>query len=49
VAVRIRVDAARFWRAYRPIDGSFARDQNLSNLIQDAPDKAEAERRLAAD
>lgn len=46
VAVRIRVDAARFWRAYTATGGALARDAELSALISEAPDQAEATQRL---
>lgn len=48
VAVQIRVDSTRFWRAYRPVNGAYGRDVDLSALILDAPDEAEARRRLTA-
>lgn len=48
VALRLRVDEARFWRVYRPIDGVYARDPDLSALAADASDQAEVERLLAA-
>lgn len=48
IAVRFRVDNTRFWRIYRPVDGVYARDVELSRLVSDAEDQAEVERRLAA-
>ena len=48
VAIRLRVDHTRFWRIYRPVDGKYARDTGLSELVTDAADQAEVERRLAA-
>lgn len=48
VAIRLRVDDTRFWRIYRPVDGKYARDTALSELVTDAADQAEVERRLAA-
>ncbi|MHA6690907.1 hypothetical protein [Devosia sp. A449] len=48
LGAQIRVDDSVFWRVYRLVDGAYARDLELSALIADAPDQAEAERRLAA-
>lgn len=48
VAVQLRVDDTQFWRVYRPDDGIYARDSELSALVSDAPDQAEVERRLSA-
>ncbi|MDR7126355.1 hypothetical protein [Pseudotabrizicola sp. 4114] len=46
VAIRIRVDDARFWRVYTATDGVFTREPELSALISDALDQAEATQRL---
>jgi hypothetical protein len=48
LAVQIGVDDAAFWRAYRLTGAAYARDAELSALVLDAPDQAEAERRLTA-
>lgn len=48
VAVRFRVNESRFWRVYRPIDGAYARDMDLSALVSDAADQSEVETRLSA-
>lgn len=49
VAVWIRVDNARFWRAYRPVNSVYGRDARRTAIILDAPDQAEARRRLSAE
>ncbi len=46
VAVRFHVDQEQFWRVYRRVEGTYARDAALSELASDAPDAAEARRRL---
>lgn len=48
VAVQFRVDDTRFWRIYRPVDGAYARDTDLSAVVSDAADQAEIEQRLGA-
>ncbi|MHA6732121.1 hypothetical protein [Devosia sp. A369] len=48
LVAQIRVDDSVFWRAYRLVDGAYARDSELSALLSDAPDQTEAKRRLAA-
>jgi len=48
VAIRLDVDGVSFWRAYLPVDGAYARDMALSDLISDAEDEAEARALLAA-
>jgi hypothetical protein len=48
VAVRFRVNESRFWRVYRPIDGAYARDMDLSALVSDAADQTEVETRLSS-
>lgn len=49
VAISLRVDRARFWIAYRLVDGAYVRDAASTARIGDAPDDAEAQRRLVAD
>jgi len=49
VAVQLRVDATRFWRVYRPIDGAYTRDADLSALVSDATSQDEVVRRLSQD
>lgn len=48
VAVQLRVDDTRFWRVYRPVEGLYARDSDLSALVSDASDQGEVEQRLSA-
>lgn len=48
MAIHFRVDDVRFWRIYRLTDGTYERDPPLSTLTSDAADRAEVERRLAA-
>ena len=48
VAVRFRTDESRFWTIYRPIDGTYARDMDLSALVSDAADQREVSSRLPA-
>ncbi len=49
VAVQFRADDSRFWRIYRPIDGAYERDTDLSALVSDAADQSEVESRLPAE
>lgn len=49
IALQIRVDDVRSWRIYRLIDGNYGRDPERSTRVSNAPDRAEVERRLAAD
>ncbi|KKB08661.1 hypothetical protein [Devosia chinhatensis] len=49
IALRMRVDETRFWRVYSPLVGAYARDPDLSEIVSDATDRAEVERRLLAE
>lgn len=46
VAIRLRVDDTRFWRVYRPVDGAYARDADLTSRLSGVSDRAEARQRL---
>lgn len=46
VAIRLDLDGALVWRAYRLADGAYGRDPVLSDRIADAPDEAEVRARL---
>ena len=48
IAIQIQVDDVRFWRVYQQVDGSYQRDPERSTLVSNAADRAEVERRLAA-
>lgn len=47
VAIQLSVNDEAFWSAYRPVDGIYTRDADLTALISDAADEAEARQRLA--
>ena len=47
VAVQFRVNDVRFWRIYHLVDGKYGRDPQRSQLVSNAADKAEVERRLS--
>ena len=47
IAIRLRVDDARFWRVYRLVDGAYVRDADLTARLADASDRAEARQSLA--
>jgi hypothetical protein len=47
IAVQMRVDGAHFWRVYRPLGATYARDTELSAKLENAPDMVEAMRRLS--
>ncbi|WEK03432.1 MAG: hypothetical protein P0Y65_14675 [Candidatus Devosia phytovorans] len=49
MAIQIRVGDLRFWRIYQLVDRTYRRDPERSTLVSDAPDRAEVERRLAAE
>lgn len=49
VAIRFRATESLFWRIYRPVDGVYARDMELSALVADATDQDDVESRLSAD
>lgn len=46
VAIRFRTNESLFWRIYRPVDGDYVRDMDLSAQVSDAVDQRDVESRL---
>lgn len=48
IAIQFQVNDMRFWRIYALANGTYRRDPQRSKLVSDAGDRADVERRLAA-